>query len=146
MGWIGKPIKRVDALDKVTGRALYPGDINMPNQVYAKVLFAKTPHARVVSVNVDPALSLPGVLAVFTAKDVPVNGYGLNNMDQPVLCGPGSVKPYTDRVRFIGDQVALIVAETEEIAAQARDFIVVEYENYQSHRSDERDCTTASSR
>ena len=63
------------------------------------------------------AEALPGVLAVFTAKDVPVNEYGLDHADQPVLCGPGSSKPYADRVRFVGDQVALVVAESEQIAA-----------------------------
>jgi CO/xanthine dehydrogenase Mo-binding subunit len=66
---------------------------------------------------------------VFTAKDVPVNEYGLIMPDQPVLCGPGSSKPFAERVRFIGDQVAVVIAETEEIAAQARELIEVEYED-----------------
>ncbi len=69
------------------------------------------------------------MIAVFTARDVPVNEYGLIVPDQPVLCGPGSVKPYSDRVRFIGDQVALVVAESEKIAAQGRDLIEVDYED-----------------
>jgi CO/xanthine dehydrogenase Mo-binding subunit len=81
------------------------------------------------SIDTSQAEALPGVIATFTAKDVPVNEYGLIYNDQPVLCGPGSSKPYTDRVRFIGDQVALVVAETEEIAAKGRDLIQVEYED-----------------
>jgi CO/xanthine dehydrogenase Mo-binding subunit len=72
---------------------------------------------------------VPGVLAVFTAADVPVNEYGLQTPDQPVLCGPGSNKPGADVVRFVGDQVALVVAETERAAARARDLIHVEYED-----------------
>ncbi|RMF42803.1 MAG: aldehyde oxidase, partial [Anaerolineae bacterium] len=122
-------VRRVDAVAKVTGEALYPGDINMPNQAYMKILFARRPHARIVRLDTSAAEALPGVLAVFTAKDVPVNEYGLIMPDQPVLCGPGSAKPHADRVRFVGDQVALVVAETEEIAAQARDLIEVVYED-----------------
>ncbi|HEB65752.1 MAG TPA: aldehyde oxidase [Chloroflexi bacterium] len=126
---VGQSVRRVDAVAKVTGEARYPGDINMPNQAYMKILFARRPHARIVRLDTAAAEALPGVLAVFTAKDVPVNEYGLIMPDQPVLCGPGSSKPYADRVRFIGDQVAVVVAETEEIAAQARALIEVEYED-----------------
>ncbi len=126
---IGQSVQRVDAVAKVTGEALYPGDINMPNQAYMKILFAQRPHARIVRLDTTAAERLPGVLAVFTAKDVPVNEYGLIMPDQPVLCGPGSSKPYADRVRFVGDQIALVVAESEAVAAQARALIEVEYED-----------------
>ncbi|MFQ5578243.1 MAG: xanthine dehydrogenase family protein molybdopterin-binding subunit, partial [Anaerolineae bacterium] len=74
------------------------------------------------------AQALPGVVAVLTARDVPVNEYGLQYADQPVLCGPGSDKPGADVVRFVGDQVAAVVAETEAIAAHARDLIQVDYD------------------
>ena len=126
---IGQPIHRIDARGKVIGETLYPGDINMPGQVSMKILFAGRPHAIIHSIDTSQADALPGVIATFTAKDVPVNEYGLIYNDQPVLCGPGSSKPYTDRVRFIGDQVALVVAETEDIAAKGRDLIKVEYED-----------------
>jgi len=129
MPTLGQSVKRIDAIGKVTGHTLYPGDINLPNQAWMKVLFAGRPHAIVRSIDTSRAEALEGVLAVFTAKDVPVNEYGLGIYDQPVLCGPGSTKPFADRVRFIGDQVALVVAETEEIAARARDLIQVEYED-----------------
>jgi CO/xanthine dehydrogenase Mo-binding subunit len=128
-GSIGKSLKRVDALGKVTGTTLYPGDINQPNQAHGKILFARRPHARIISIDISAAVTLDGVVAIYTAKDVPNNEYGLIIADQPVLCGPGSSKPGADRVRFIGDQVAFIVAETEQIAAQARDMIHVEYED-----------------
>jgi CO/xanthine dehydrogenase Mo-binding subunit len=126
---IGKSVTRLDAASKVTGEALYPGDISLPEQATMKILFAGRPHAVVKEIDTSQAESLPGVLAVFTAKDVPNNEYGLIMPDQPVLCGPGSNKPYAERVRWIGDQVAVVVAETEAIAAQARDLIKVEYED-----------------
>jgi CO/xanthine dehydrogenase Mo-binding subunit len=129
MTLIGKSIRRVDGVGKVTGETLFPGDINKPNQAFMKILFAERPHAIVSRIDVSQAEALPGVIAVFTAKDVPVNEYGLIMPDQPVLCGPGSTKPYADRVRFVGDQVALVVAESESIAAEALKKIEVEYEN-----------------
>jgi CO/xanthine dehydrogenase Mo-binding subunit len=129
MKMIGKSASRVDALGKVTGQTLYPGDINLPDQTHMKILFANRPHAIVRAIDTSQAEALPGVIAVFTAKDVPVNEYGLGVPDQPVLCGPGSSKPYADRVRFVGDQVALVVAKSEAIASRGRDLIEVEYED-----------------
>jgi CO/xanthine dehydrogenase Mo-binding subunit len=129
MPYLGQSVQRIDAMGKVTGQTQYPGDINLPNQAYMKILFANRPHARIRSIDIGEAETLEGVIAVFSAKDVPVNEYGLIMPDQPVLCGPGSSKAYADRVRFVGDQVAIIIAETEEIAAKARDLIVVDYED-----------------
>ncbi|MCH7662507.1 MAG: xanthine dehydrogenase family protein molybdopterin-binding subunit [Chloroflexi bacterium] len=129
MTHLGKSIPRVDALGKVTGESLYPGDINMPNQAYMKILFAGRPHAIIRSIDTSHAEALEGVVAVFTAKDVPVNEYGLILPDQPVLCGPESSKAHAERVRFIGDQVAVVVAEDEDIAAAACELIEVEYED-----------------
>jgi CO/xanthine dehydrogenase Mo-binding subunit len=126
---VGQPLRRVDALGKVTGETLYPGDINLPGQAAMKVLFAGRPHAVIRSIDTSAAEALPGVLAVFTAKDVPVNEYGLIMPDQPVLCGPGSNKPHAERVRFVGDQVALVVAETEALAAEGVRRIIVDYQD-----------------
>jgi len=129
MNQIGQSARRIDAQGKVTGQTLYPGDINLPNQAYMKILFANRPHAVVRSIDTSKAEALEGVIAVFTARDVPVNEYGLGVPDQPVLCGPGSSKPYTDRVRFVGDQVALVVAESEAVASRGRELIEVVYED-----------------
>lgn len=126
---IGKSIKRLDALGKVTGQTLYPGDRSHENELWLKVLFARRPHACVISIDTSEAEALPGVMGVLTAKDVPVNQYGLQIPDQPVLCGPGSNKKGGDIVRFVGDNVAVIIAENEKIATQARDLIRVEYED-----------------
>jgi CO/xanthine dehydrogenase Mo-binding subunit len=135
---IGHSVPRIDARDKVTGAALYSGDLARPDMLFMKTLFAGHPHARVVRIDTAQALALPGVVAVFTAADVPVNEYGLQWKDQPVLCGPSPLPErngtavmgdWTGIVRFEGDQVAAIVAETEAIAAKARNLVHVEYED-----------------
>ncbi len=126
---VGKSIPRVDARGKVTGETLYSGDLSMPDMLHMKMLFSDRPHARVLSIDTGKAEAAPGVVAVYTAKDVPVNEYGLQWQDQPVLCGPGSTKPGTDVVRFVGDQLAAVVAQTEAQAAAAVKRIQVEYEN-----------------
>jgi CO/xanthine dehydrogenase Mo-binding subunit len=126
---VGQNVFRVDAVSKVTGAALYPGDLIMPHMAHMKILFARRPHAIVKSIATSKAEQAPGVIAIYTAKDVPNNEYGLIMPDQPVLVGPGSTKPWGDHVRFIGDQIALIVAETEKQAEHARDLIEVEYED-----------------
>ncbi len=125
---VGQAVKRIDALGKVTGEAPYPGDFNMNGQLYMKLRFSDRPHARIVSIHTTEAEALPGVVAVLTAKDVPVNEYGLVTKDQPVLCGPGSDKPSADIVRCYMDNIAVVVAETEAIAAKAVKLIRVEYE------------------
>jgi CO/xanthine dehydrogenase Mo-binding subunit len=153
---IGQSSPRVDARDKVTGGTLFSGDLSMPGMLHMKMLFAERPHARIKSVKTAAAESAPGVVAVFTSKDVPVNEYGLQWQDQPVLCGPNALTPdpspkygrgestltptplpstgegqkvATDIVRFEGDQVAAVVAETEAAAAEAVKLIEVEYED-----------------
>ena len=127
--FVGQSATRVDARAKVTGEANYPGDLVMEGMLQAKILFAGRPHARVLQIDTSEAETVPGVVAILTAGDVPVNEYGLQTADQPVLCGPGSSRPGADVVRFVGDQVALIVAETERAAARARDLIRVEYKD-----------------
>lgn len=154
---VGQNAFRIDAVSKVTGEALYPGDLVMPNMAHMKVLFARRPHAIVTAIDTSKAEREPGIIAIFTAKDVPNNEYGLIMPDQPVLVGPGSTpsgpghaqlatselvahqvpvqsaghgpKKWGDHVRFIGDQIALIVADTEKQAEHARDLIEVEYED-----------------
>lgn len=126
---IGQSVPRIDAREKVTGEALYSGDLVMPGMLYMKILFARRAHARVQKIDTSTAKSLPGVAAIYTAKDVLVNEHGLQKNDQPVLCGPGSPKAGAEVVHFEGDQVAVVVAETEELAARARDLIRVEYQD-----------------
>lgn len=126
---VGKSSTRVDARGKVTGETLYSGDLARKDMLHMKILMAERPHALVKDVRVEKAQSAPGVVAVYTAKDVPVNEYGLQIKDQPVLCGPSAKKPYTDIVRFVGDQIAVVVANTEAEAAEAIKLIEVDYED-----------------
>ncbi len=126
---VGQSVVRTDALGKVTGDALYPGDINMPGQLYMKIRFSDRAHARITRLDTSAAEQYPGVVAVLTAKDVPVNEYGLIMPDQPVLCGPGGTRPDADIVRCYMDNIALVIAETEEAAAKARDLIAITYED-----------------
>jgi CO/xanthine dehydrogenase Mo-binding subunit len=118
---IGHPLPRHDALAKVTGDARYPGDLLDAGTLRLKVVYAGRPHARVVRIDSSAALATPGVVAVLTADDVPYNAFGLIDHDQPVLC--------TDRVRFAGDKVAVVVAETNDAAEAAARLIVVTYED-----------------
>jgi len=124
---VGSSYPRIDARDKVTGAALYAGDIDLPGQAWVKILFAGFPHGRITDIDCGEAKSAPGVIAVLTAEDVPVNEYGLIMPDQPVLCGPGSTKQ-AEVVRWEADHVAIVVAETQEQAEAAAVLIHVEYD------------------
>ncbi|MCU0519178.1 MAG: molybdopterin-dependent oxidoreductase [Anaerolineae bacterium] len=139
---VGRALPRFEAKEKVTGEALYPGDLGYDGALTMKLLFAGRPHARVVFVDTAAAEGLPGVEAVFTSLDVPVNEYGLQYPDQPVLCGPsapgsgadasaisGLPKVGADVVRWVGDQVAAVVAVDEDTAARAVSLIRVVYED-----------------
>ncbi len=124
---IGQSITRVDARGKVTGATRYPGDIDIEGQLWMRVKFSERAHARVVNVDASRAEALPGVVRVFTSRDVPVNEYGLVIKDQPVLCGPGGDKAGSDIARCYMDMVATVVAETDAIAEAALDLIEVDY-------------------
>jgi len=126
---VGQSVVRVDAPAKATGAARFPGDFEMEGMLHAKVRFAGRPHARIRRIDASAALALPGVVAVLTAADVPVNEYGLQTPDQPVLCGPGSAKADAEVVRWEGDQVAVVVAETEEAAARGCECVQIEFED-----------------
>ena len=118
---IGEPLPRHDALAKVTGDARYPGDLLGIDTLHLKVIYAGLPHARIVRIDSSAALAAPGVVAVLTAADVPYNAFGLIDHDQPVLCG--------DRVRFAGDKVAVVVAETSDAAHTGARLVTVTYED-----------------
>src|SRR5512140_2378035 len=109
---LGQSITRVDARAKVTGEAQYPGDINLPNQLWMKVLFARRPHARIKRLDPSRAASAPGVVRIFTASDLPVNEFGLGTKDAPVLV--------SDKVCWVGEKIALVVAANEKQAEHAR--------------------------
>jgi CO/xanthine dehydrogenase Mo-binding subunit len=111
----------------VTGKMAYSGDLDLPGQAWLKIVFAGVPHAHLRAVDVSAALAAPGVIDILTAKDVPVNEYGLVMYDQPVLCGPGSTKT-AERVRWEADKVALVIAETQGQAEAAAKLITLDHE------------------
>lgn len=118
---IGASQERPDALGKVTGTTNYPGDLVRSDMLQLKVVFAHRPHAHITAIDTSAALAHPGVLAVLTAADVPFNAFGLIESDQPVLCG--------EKVRFEGDKVALIVAETLAAAEAGARLVGVTYQD-----------------
>ena len=125
---IGSSVLRADARGKVTGTAPYAGDLVQRDMLAMKIMFARRPHARVLNMDIQRAKAHPGVVDIFTARDVPVNEYGIDTRDQPVLVGPGSQKPGAGVARFVGDQLAFVIAESEPAAATGRDLISVDWE------------------
>lgn len=121
MSFIGAALPRPDAFSKVAGAIHYPADLVKPDMLQLQVVFAQRVHARIRSINTEKALHYPGVVAVLTAKDVPSNAYGLIERDQPVLC--------EDVVRFVGDKVALVVAENKAAALAGAKLVEVKYED-----------------
>ena len=118
---IGKPERRVDAWGKVTGRAKFAADYNVAHQLVGKVLRSKHPHAKIRRLDTDKAKKLPGVAAVLTAADIPGKKvFGIVLENQAILA--------EDRVRYLGDGVALVAASTVEVAVEALSLIEVEYE------------------
>jgi CO/xanthine dehydrogenase Mo-binding subunit/aerobic-type carbon monoxide dehydrogenase small subunit (CoxS/CutS family) len=118
---IGHSYPRPDAVAKVTGAAKFADDYVFPGMLYGATLRAEFPHARILSIDATQAKALPGVHAVLTHADVPGrNRHGLVYFDWPVLCD--------DKVRYLGDAVAIVATDTPEIARQALALIQVEYE------------------
>ena len=118
---VGKSPPRLDATDKVTGKALYTSDIVLPGMLYGKVLRSPLPHAKLRNIDVHEAEQLPGVVAVITRHDIAqFNLYGAAYKDQPIVA--------TDKVRYAGDPVAGVAAVDEATATEALSLIKVDYE------------------
>jgi len=120
---IGESHARPDALGKVTGVTDYPADRIRAGMLHAAVAFAHRPRARVLKIDFRSTESLLGVVAVLTGEDVPLNAFGLIEPDQPVLVAIG------DEVRFSGDKIALVVAETLDAALAGVEALNVTYED-----------------
>ena len=122
METIGRLQFRPDAIEKVTGAAKFTDDLHFDGMLHARVFRAQVPHAILKRIDVETARTLPGVAAVLTAEDIPgVHNHGLFVNDWPILVGVG------ERIRYVGDAVAIVAAETRSIASQAIDLIEVEF-------------------
>jgi CO/xanthine dehydrogenase Mo-binding subunit len=118
--YIGKAAPRIEGEKKVSGQALYTADHLMAGTVWGKVLRSPYPHARLTRVNTDRAKAHAGVLAVLTAADIPDVLTGRRLRDMPMLAN--------DRVRFIGEKVAVVAAAERDVAEEAAQLIEVDYE------------------
>lgn len=128
---VGKRAFRVDVRRKVLGFGKYPDDLDerdFPGLVYADAVRSRWPRARVRAIDATKALALPGVLAVLTADDVPVNKVGHLIQDWDVLIAVGGV------TRCVGDAICLVVAETHELVERAKKLVKVDYERLEPVR------------
>ena len=123
---VGKDQAVYDARQKVTGRLRYVDDMSMPGMLYGRVLRSPRPHARIVFIDVSKAKAVPGVHAVVTHLDAPRVRFNANGEDSDVL---PSERILDDVVRFVGDKVAAVAAETPEEAERAIGLIDVKYED-----------------
>ncbi len=119
-GAVGTSYVRVDAEEKVTGRALYAEDIQLPRMIYGVVVRSPHPHARIKSIDTSEAEKMPGVRAVVTGRDLEMGYYGIDLQDQQMFA--------LDKVRFIGEPVAAVAASTPDMAREAAGKVHIEYE------------------
>lgn len=126
---IGQTYPIHDAYAKVTGRAKYAGDIKLNNMVHIAVHFSEIPHGKVISIDSEEALKMDGVLAVLDPFNTTKNKYSrYKTRDEQTV--DLTERIFTDHPRFVGDPIAAVVAETEEIARKAARLLKVEYEEY----------------
>lgn len=125
--YVGKPERKVDALKLVQGNPAFTSDIEMRGMLHGKLKLSPHPHALIKHINVSKARALPGVHAVLTHHDIPRVAYTTAGQSDPEP-GPHDNFSLDYKVRFVGDRVAAVAAETPEIAQQAIDLIEVEYE------------------
>jgi len=118
---IGQSLLRVDGLEKVTGQTRFAADLKVPGLIHGRMLFSRFPHARILGIDCAQAQALPGVHAVLTATDLPnLRPFGIVFADQEVIV--------SQKVRYLGDVVALVAAESPEAAEEALSLIEVQYQ------------------
>ena len=117
---LNKAVPRIEGADKVSGSMRYAADLPFPEALSAKMLRASLPHARILAIDTSRAASLPGVRAIITGADVAGVMVGLRMKDMPLLA--------QDRVRYVGEPIATVAADTDDIAEEALGLIDVRYE------------------
>jgi len=120
--YLGANVKRIDAPGKVTGRLKYAADMKMPNMLHMQVFRSSRPHAKIKKLDLSKAKAVSGVEAIVTCDDVPgIDNFGVFIEDQPVLA--------KERVRYVGEAIAAVAADTLEAAKEAVSKIEIEYED-----------------
>jgi carbon-monoxide dehydrogenase large subunit len=132
---IGAAVRRKEDLRLIMGQGQYTDDINRPQQLYAHIIRSPHPHARIRGVDSKAALDMPGVVAVLTGRDMADDGvgglpcgWGVNNKDGSPMTEPGHPPLAADTVRYVGDQVAVVLADKRSIARDAAERVDVDYE------------------
>ncbi len=132
---IGAAVKRKEDYRFITGSGRYIDDINRPNQLYAQMVRSPLPHAKIVSIDASAALAHPGVVAVLTGKDMADDGvgglpcgWGVASKDGSPMVEPAHPPLVVDRVRHVGDQVAVVLAQTRLAARDAAELVAVDYD------------------
>ena len=116
---IGKRLRKKDGREKVTGRAIYGQDLVLPRMLYGKILYSPYPHAKMRSIDTSKAKRVPGVRVILTGDDIPDIRIGFIKDNRPINKGI---------VRWAGDEIAAVAAESEEAAEEALGLIEVDYE------------------
>jgi CO/xanthine dehydrogenase Mo-binding subunit len=117
---VNKAVPRIEGADKVSGKMRYAADMPFPGALAAKILRSPFPHARIIKINPEKALKLTGVRAVISSAEIGVVFVGLRMKDMPLLA--------TERVRYVGEPVAAVAADSDEIAEEALNLIDVHYQ------------------
>ncbi|MEX2494507.1 MAG: molybdopterin cofactor-binding domain-containing protein, partial [Woeseia sp.] len=133
---IGAPVRRKEDFRFITGRGRYTDDINRPHQLYAWILRSPLPHARIKSIDSGAAKAAPGVVAVLTGRDMADDGvgglpcgWGITQKDGSQMAEPAHAPIAVEAVRYVGDQVAVVLADTRSNARDAAELIEVDYED-----------------
>jgi carbon-monoxide dehydrogenase large subunit len=133
---IGASVRRKEDLRFISGHGHYVDDINRPGQTYAVFKRSDRPHARILGADCAAAKAAPGVVAVFTGADLAAEGIGglpcgwaVKNKDGSPMAEPGHPVLAVDIVRFVGDAVAIVIAETKQQARDAAELLMVDYED-----------------
>ena len=117
---VGQRVVRLDIRTHITGTTRYIDDLSFPGMLHVKILRSAHAHARILSIDASGARKMPGVVATLTGDEIPVNSFGSTYQDQPVLA--------VDRVRYRGDGIVAVAAETEQQALEALSAVKIEYE------------------
>ena len=119
-GAVGSRMARTDAVEKVTGRAIYAEDVQLPRMIYGALVRSPHAHAKLLSIDTSAARQLPGVKAIVTGRDIEMGYYGYEVRDQRVFA--------LEKVRFVGEPIAAVAATTPDIAREAASKVEAEYE------------------